>query len=154
MAQRHPESGREMVKVRIRLQPAAWHRIKGENLWAERIDERRYRLSNIPCLAYGVSFNDVVFASVQHGELTFEGVSIHSGHSTYRLFMLDGVSPEAFREHWQPLKELGCGYEGGQSGPWAVDVPPNADLNKAIERFEQGERDGIWEFEEGHRGHL
>lgn len=123
-----------------------------ESLWATPEGDGRYRLLNSPFYAYGVSFDDVVFAKKIGRRLFFHGLSTASGRSTYRLLL------ETARNKLQPIKarlsrlnELGCTYEVGPV--LALDVPPAADIHRVYRLLEEGEAKGLWEFEEGHCGH-
>jgi hypothetical protein len=142
-----------LVKVLFQLEPGAWHGSATETLWAERVDPRRFRLRNVPFFVFGVSVEDVVFARAAEGIFEFEGISIRSGHSTYRIITKETGSAESFGQKWQVLEQLGCTYEQGPGCLKAVDVPPRANIYKVYELLEQGEREGVWEFEEGHCGH-
>ncbi len=146
--------GEHLVRVRFKLEPNAWHGHVTERLWAEKVGGNRYRLRNSPFYAKGVSFLDIVFAEPDpDGQLVFIGVSLRSGHSTYRVMLKIALGQPAFREHWDPLEELGCRYEGVHGKLLAVDVPPTADIYRVYKLLESGEEAGTWDFEEGHCGH-
>ena len=153
MTRDHCGSAKDLVKVLFRLEPGAWHGSSTETLWAERLDQRRFRLRNVPFFALGVSVEDVIFARDLDAIFEFEQVSIRAGHSTYRIIAKVTISLEQLKRQWQELELLGCTYEQGPGRLWAVDVPPNADIHKVYAVLEDGERNGIWEFEEGHCGH-
>src|SRR5215470_5246306 len=142
-----------LVKVLFRLAPGAWHGSAAETVWAERVDQRRFRLRNVPFYAFGVSAEDVVFAKPFEGVFEFESVSIRGGHSTYRIIASKTVCSDALRQKWQQLECLGCTYEQGPGRLMAVDVRPRADIHKVYSILEEGEHEGIWGFEEGHCGH-
>jgi hypothetical protein len=121
-----------------------------ESLWARPEGDGRYRLCNSPFYAFGVSFEDVVFARDVDGLLMFTGVAATSGHSTYRLSLND-VDRELLEAALANLNSLGCTYE---QGPYlALDVPPESDIHRVYALLEEGEARGLWEFEEGHCGH-
>jgi hypothetical protein len=87
------------------------------------------------------------------GRLKFCQVIEHKGHSTYRLMVSqDAVGPR-FESKWRPLAAIGCRYEAASPRFLAVDVPPDTDIYEAYDLIENGQRDGIWLFEEGHVGH-
>jgi hypothetical protein len=151
-AEHHCSEG-DLVKVRFLLERDAWHGSATETLWAERIDDRRLRLRNVPFYAFGVSAEDVVFAHPADGVFEFDGVSIHGGHSTYRIIIGNKAEASRVEELWARLLDLGCTYEQGSGGLRAVDVPPSADIRAVYSVLEQGEREGIWAFEEGHCSH-
>jgi len=141
-----------MVKIHFKVDPPLGG-IVGETMWAEKVADGRYRLRNIPVNVFGVSQHDIVFADHLRGLLRFVGVSLHAGHSTYRILKARDLDPAVFRRHWEPLQRLGCSYEGGLGGLLAVDVPPGAGARAAYELLVAGEQAGLWEFEEGHCGH-
>jgi hypothetical protein len=154
-------NGHGLVRIAFELDPQEWHGCATERLWAEPVGEGRYRLMNSPFYAFGVSFEDIVFGKPreeQIGELRgeqiyFTGVSIYGGHSTYRLWLPKHErSSAAFRAAWEPLKALGCSYEGGEV--LSVDVPSSTDIRVVYRILETATADGIWDFEEGHCGHL
>jgi hypothetical protein len=150
----HRRAGGELVKVVFQLEPGAWHGSGTETLWAERVDERRFRLRNVPFFVFGVGVDDVIFAREAGDDIfEFESVSIHGGHSTYRIIAGATISSEQINSKWQELEELGCTYEQGPGRLRAVDAPPKADIHKVYALLEEGERGGLWDFEEGYCGH-
>jgi len=138
-----------LVRVVFPLEQDAWHGSSTERLWAEPVDRRRYRLRNTPFFAFGVSLHDIVFAEERGNQLLFTGISMRSGHSTYRLKLKPAGAD--FQRYWIPLQQLGCSYEQGEV--LAVDVPASTDIHQAYEALTAGEAAGAWEFEEGHCGH-
>jgi len=140
-----------MVRIHFDVDPPCGG-IVGETMWGEKVAERRYRLRNIPGEVVGVSEHDIVFADEVRGVLKFAGVSLHAGHSTYRILKARDLDRAVFNRHWAPLKRLGCSYEGDGGRLLAVDVPPQADIRVVHELMRAGEDAGVWEFEEGHRG--
>jgi hypothetical protein len=154
-------NGHGLVQIAFELDPQEWHGCATERLWAEPVGKGRYRLMNSPFYAFGVSFEDIVFGEVreeQIGEVRgeqiyFTGVSIHGGHSTYRLWLPKSERQSAaFSAAWEPLKALGCSYEEGEV--LSVDIPPSTDIHAVSALLEMGEVEGTWTFEEGHCGHL
>jgi hypothetical protein len=149
---RKPAAENPLVKVSLELpegSPAG-----GESLWAEKLAEDKYRLRNSPFYAYGYSFWDVVAAEEAEGLLKVKQPIIRGGHSTYRVFLAEGLGAESqeFIAAWQPLKRLGCSYEGAWKRLLAIDVPPAADISQVYCLLEKGEKAGIWQFEEGYCG--
>jgi hypothetical protein len=145
----------DLVKVTVNLPPHAWHGYRAETLWAEPLGDNLCRIENVPFHAYGISADDVVAADEREGELVFRRVVERSGHSTYRVFLREGVTEESprFRALWQRLERLGCSYEGATERLLAIDVPPSADISDVYEILSTGEQEGVWDFEEGHCGH-
>ena len=90
----------------------------------------------------------------------FEFVSVieHSGHSTYMI--LAKQKTERFSELLSNVNATGCTYESktlitaqGEMVLYAIDVPCETDIFEVYDVLEEGERDGIWIFQEGHVGH-
>ncbi|HZP91626.1 MAG TPA: DUF4265 domain-containing protein [Burkholderiales bacterium] len=142
----------ERVRIHFDVDPQGGG-IIGETMWGEKVGDRRYRLGNVPFYVFGVSWHDIVFADEVKGLLTFTGVSLRGGHSTYRVLQARNLDPAVFSRHWQGLKQLGCSYEGGGDGLLAVDVPPDIDLRAVRVLLLAGERARVWQFEEAHAAH-
>jgi len=143
-------NGDDMVKVAIDLKD---ERYGIETLWAEAVGESRYRLRNVPILAFGYSEQDVVTATNVNGQLCVSGIAERGGHSTYRLFFPAPTDNEKFRLLWGPLEKLGCTFERANTRVIGIDVPPHADVYAVYAILEQGEQAKDWAFEEGHCGH-
>lgn len=145
-----------LTKVFFELDTNDWHGNESESLWAEPVSSNRYRLRNTPFFAKDVSFEDVVFARQQAGNLIFESISIAAGHSTYRILLEKNLPNAEFSKYWNPLEALGCSYESADRTKTlmlAVDVPPSVNIYEVYSLLEKGEKDGVWSFEEGHCGH-
>src|SRR5437899_11916700 len=58
-----------------------------ETLWATSVGEDKYQIDNSPFYAYGVSWQDIVFAPFDQNEgfPTFQKVVAKSGHRTLRV---------------------------------------------------------------------
>ena len=145
-----------LVKINFRL--SADDRQKGvesENLWAESLDEDRFRLDSIPFYAYGVSLADVVVADVVDGQFQFRNVALRGGHSTYRILVKDpsGYESQGFQQAWREIEPLNCRYEVAKRRWIAIDVPPTSDVFAVYRLLEKGEAAGTWTFEEAHCGH-
>lgn len=148
----HTKSADE--KILFHLEDDQWHGYATERLWAERLEDERYRLRNAPFFVFGVSAEDVVLATQESsGQLIFREVDARGGHSTYRVIIARGVVLGDFEKSWKSLQDLGCTYEEGPGRLRAIDVPPSADIYEVYQRLEAGEDAGVWDFEEGHCGH-
>ena len=124
-----------------------------ETLWAERVEDG-YRLLNSPWYAKGISYLDVVEATVAgDGLFQIRRKVGTAGHSTYRLLVKDDAD---WARHWDELQSLGCTYEESLENGFpllAVDVPPECDIHAAYSSMEEGETAGAWQFEEGDVNH-
>jgi hypothetical protein len=143
----------ELSKIVIDLEADAWHGYATETVWAENLSEGVFRIRNIPFYAKEVSVGDDVLTEYRDENHHLKFVTKRGGHSTYRIFLGEEVTAEIFRKYWEPLEKIGCTYEKGQGRLIAVDVPPTTDIYHTYALLEEGEKDSIWEFEEGHCGH-
>lgn len=143
----------KLVKVSLPLDPSEWHGNASETVWAAPITSASYRIDNTPFYFFGLSYGDIVLAAPDvSGQLIYQAVCAHSGHSTYRL-MLNKAHPERFERAWKALEALGCRGERGPGRIFAVDIPAQVDVYAVYSLFEAGECARIWDFEEGHCGH-
>lgn len=141
-----------LVRVTVILDPEDKQGFGSESLWAESLGQSRYRLRNSPFFAYGISNDDIVLGKKEDGVLKVQGVLLRGDHSTYRLRLVnDSIDSALFLKHWEPLQKIGCTFEEGPVV--AIDVPPDADIYAVYRLLEEGEKMGIWQFEEGHCGH-
>nr|WP_321442961.1 DUF4265 domain-containing protein [uncultured Cohaesibacter sp.] len=150
---RSPE---RLKKIKFRLPNHEWHGHETEELWAEEISDGKFRIENSPFFVKGVCFEDIVSAKRNNDGLHFGKVLISAGHSTYRIIRGGNVGEEQFQKFWQPLHSLGCSYESADFGylMYTIDVPPSSDIHAVYGLLEKGDEHDIWEFEEGHCGHL
>jgi hypothetical protein len=145
------ESSRPLHKIIAMLDPGAWHGHASETMWAEKLGEGRYRLRNVPFYARGLSVEDIVTTQVDGAVEVIREVSIHGGHSTYRIFLSPGVAvgSQEFLDQWKGLAQMRCTFERASARLLAVDVPPTADLQRAYDLLLEGEKASVWDFEEG-----
>lgn len=143
----------DLNKIIVTLKPSEWHGHAIETVWAERVSDNLFRIRNVPFYAKELSVEDIVLTEPKDGIYYLKFVSKRSGHSTYRIFLSKNIQAETFRKNWEPLEMIGCTYEKGQGSLFAIDIPPSVDIYKAYSLLEEGEKNGIWEFEEGHCGH-
>jgi len=112
------------------------------------------QVENIPFYSRAVSFGDIVLVDFNSGVPMLESVIERSGHSTCRLFAEEpGIEVSRAIEQ---LKAMGCGWEsatinGGKL--YAIDVPPEVDLDDVHELLGKGQEQGLWLFETGQIGH-
>ncbi|GLS27580.1 hypothetical protein GCM10007877_32990 [Marinibactrum halimedae] len=124
-----------------------------ERMFAQHTADNRYVLDNSPFYAFDISFCDEFFVKEVNGEKVFSGLASRGGHSTYRIKLPKNKDHEYFLNYWEPLKELGCSFEGSSANErrlYSIDMPPDVNVHKAYQVMESLEDEGIWEFEEGH----
>lgn len=146
-----PNQDAPLFKLVIRLGDNAWHGYGAESVWVEGMPDKSLRLMNTPFFAKGLSYLDVVDVKVEDNALVFAGVRSRSGHSTYRLILENATTELQFAERWAAMAALGCTYESfGDLRLYAVDVPSTAAVRELYPLLQAGERDGVWDFQEGH----
>ena len=59
----------------------------------------------------------------------------HSGHSTYRIFLLKENSKENFLKYWDKLEKIGCTYEQVNDKFYSVDVPKKYKYKSGLQIF-------------------
>src|SRR5262245_1788798 len=104
-----------------------------ETLWAHDLGGDRYRLDSSPWYQYRVSWKDVVTARPDaEGQLCFVKVVEKSGHRTVRVLFEE----ETGEDHLilDGLLKLGCTFEGAYSKLFAIDIPPEIQL-ESIRQF-------------------
>jgi hypothetical protein len=146
------ESEQGLVKVILDLSKDDGP-VASESLWAEPAGNLLFRLRNVPFFAYGFSERDIVRVEESGGKLVVTAIEERGGHSTYRIFLPTETTEERFAGDWELFERLGCTYERANRRLVAIDVPPRADIYAVYTVLEDGEKDGLWEFEEGHCGH-
>lgn len=150
----HIKKSSQEVKIIISLPKSDWHNYGTESLWSKKLSEAEYQIDSVPFCAYGLSYMDIVTVEKSKGgELLFKEIKNHCGHSTYRFFLNKGVQEKTFTDYWKSLEKLGCTYEKGYGSLYAIDVPPDSDIQKVYQVLEEGEKREIWGFEEAHFGH-
>ena len=102
-----------------------------ETLWAFDLGSDQYKLDNLPYFAYGVSWNDIVYAPYDEDEgfPTFQKVAEKSGNRTIRI-SFDAPVEEGNESALllDDLVSLGCEYEGLNKRYIVVNIPPPVDL--------------------------
>ncbi|HEX2914754.1 MAG TPA: DUF4265 domain-containing protein [Chloroflexia bacterium] len=101
-----------------------------EGLWAEKIDADLYRLLNIPFVARGFAWGDVVRCEEVQARLVATETVQDSGNSTIRLLFRDPNCEEAERTV-NYLQYLGCSFESNRN-LFAFDVPPEPQLKISL----------------------
>jgi hypothetical protein len=151
-----PMTNAPMVKIVFPLNSSDWHGMNSERMWAQPLSDRLFVIENSPLYVLGIAFKDVVTATGEpNGQLIFSEVISRGGHSNYQLVLEKGISKQQFELFWRPIEALGCSYESSidPEDVFAVDVPPEVDVYAVYALLQQGEREGIWEFGEGHCEH-
>jgi Domain of unknown function (DUF4265) len=119
-----------------------------ESLWGVRRADG-VAIDNVPWFVKGVSLGDVVsVVQAPDGAFEFERVVRRSGHSTYRILLLN-PAVHGVERTIEELTAMGLAVEE-DAGLLAVDVPPTVSLDSFRKHLLVGVRSGRWEAEEGH----
>ncbi len=113
-----------------RASPNVEPQVGVEGLWAEKVGPDLYRLLNIPFLAKGYAWGDVVRCDEVKDRLYAVETVSHSGSSTIRLLFREPTSDETVRTV-SYLQYLGCTYESSRN-LFAFDVPPEPTLKVSL----------------------
>lgn len=137
---------KKVKKILFHLQDQ-WHESSTETLWAEIISKDTFQVKNIPFYIKGISYDDIIKANNKDELYEYNSIVKKSGHSTYRIIQL--ANKEIFTKKLKILEKIGCTYEQGMKALYAIDVPIDTDVNRVYQILEEGEKEMIWDFEEG-----
>jgi len=126
----------ELTKVHVDL-PHHWA-TGGESMWARALGDDRYRLENVPFFAYDLNLHDVVEArsAAPDQKPSVLRVVERSGHRTIRVIFQKGVSEADRLSHLMALKPLNVTSEPCKERYFALDVPPEADVDEVLRRLD------------------
>ncbi len=142
-----------MVKITIPLSDDNLSGATSESLWAEPKDNGRYVLRNVPFYAKGLSCDDLVEAEQSGGNLVFQRVAQHNGHSTYRVYARQGRTAPDVAALLEKLRGMRCDVEPATDKLVGIDVLPEADVYRVYAALSEAEQAGTIDFQEGHYGH-
>ena len=138
----------EHVKILLEYESSAQTNREIESVWAMPVTDG-YQIDNIPFYAREIAVGDVVNTKTDiDGSLRFRSLVRPSGHSTVRLwFSKDSL--HAVVSIRQKLRELGCTSERSDLPRLvAIDIPPTVPYKTARQFFIDGEKAGLFEYEE------
>jgi hypothetical protein len=154
------ENNLHKVRFRLAQDEDGYPPFTSEAMWCVRLNEKVFRLDNIPYFVTGVSYGDVISViEDEDGSLNFHEVIEENGHSTLRVMFLDtsrDSRPASTRasELENRLIEMGCLTEISPSPEIiAIDVPPAIALSGIRNILGEGEDKGLWSFDEGTVAH-
>jgi hypothetical protein len=117
-----------------------------ETLWASDKGEGLYEIDNIPFFVRKISVGDVVRAQLEEGALWFQEREFVSAHSTVRIVVYRKDQIEEIRKR---LERDGCSTEFIENYKLiAVDVPPSAAYEVALEYLKELAAAEIADYEE------
>ena len=123
-----------------------------ESLWCIRKGDN-YIIDNIPFVAKRVSLGDTIKVKYDPDEKAYyfdDFVSV-SGNTTVRVYFYDEKIIEDTRD---VLNGLGCELEAFMArNILAINVPENIDYKPIKKYLDQGEVEGMWQYEESCLAH-
>lgn len=131
-----------------------------ETLWAVAEGGGFFRLAATPFHVTGVSSGDLIIATPLPGgdaRYIFSRVVEKSGRSTFRVLTYPDTAPADFLASWRQLEAVGCACENQHDGLpelHAIDVPPEADIERVLVLLRAAQVAGVWDFEQGDCGHM
>lgn len=130
-----------------------------ETMWCIQLPDGRFCVDNIPFFVKEISYCDLVsITEDKDGRLEFGELLEAGGHSTLRVIFFQENDKRAenvrARELADKLKEKGC-LTSISPPPviLAVDVPPSVQITAIQELLSEGEKQGLWTYEEATLAH-
>ncbi|MCR8648032.1 DUF4265 domain-containing protein [Leptospira interrogans] len=126
--------------------------LETESIWVI-ANEEGYIIDNIPFYVKEIAIGDLVSATQDsNGHLWFSQLLKPSGHSTIQIWFSDISTLSEIRSK---LSQLGCSSEISEIPQLiAVDIPPNVDYSIVQGFLEEGEKNGLFEYQEACLGFL
>jgi uncharacterized protein DUF4265 len=152
-------NNRKEILVRIQLEPDAWHGTTSEGIWATLVqpvgDKAIVEVDNIPFYSENLSLGDkICIFRRDDGMILLDSIVERGGHSTYRILVKNKNIEAAHL--LDLLKAMRCDWEKtkfNEGDLYALDIPPEVDIDEVYEILEKGLKNGSWLFEEGYVGH-
>jgi Domain of unknown function (DUF4265) len=153
---------RKTIKVILHLDPDSWHGTSTEGIWTRLVqplgDKTNVKaiveVDNIPFHSKSVSLGDKLCLDFNSGIPMIDAIVERGGHSTYRIVVEKENSNAS--SLLDTIKAMGCDWEWAEFNEgklYALDIPPEVDIDDVYKILEKGLREGSWLFEEGYVGH-
>ncbi|MFJ4347442.1 DUF4265 domain-containing protein [Pseudomonas sp. NPDC089401] len=139
-----------MEKVYIELKVVdGYPPVRVESVWAEKVAENVYKVSNIPFYSKQVCLDDEVRTSRGiDGEAVFVGIESDEGNSTVRIIFF-GDNESLSLLILADLSGMGCSWEGLSKKFFSVNVPENIDFEQIVGYLEKKSEAGVLDYEYG-----
>jgi hypothetical protein len=139
----------QLIKVHVDL-PHHWA-VSGESMWAAHLGGDRYEIRNVPFYAYGLNFGDVVTATADDPSLKPEvrRVLKRSSHQTMRVCFMETVPLKRRISLLRYLARFAVVFEGGTETLFALDLKPDADVDRVRDRLDEWCRRDLCDYETG-----
>ena len=141
------EDSSRLRVLRVEL-PNHWHGSE-ESIWAMPLADNLYEIRNVPHMAYGLNFLDIVYAERRRGlpEPFVSCVVRHSGHRTLRCIFLGNLPEDEQRPYLEDIAALGGSFERAAPNYVCIDVHPAASMDAIEAQLSRLEASGVLEYE-------
>lgn len=118
-------------------------------MWADDLGNDNYQIKNIPFYAYGLNYDDIVYAEAESENLKPEIKRLikASGHQTLRVIFTGDTTKEENISTLESIRTEHVGYEGINESQFALNVTPEGDYNQLYDALEKLEEKNILSFE-------
>lgn len=100
----------------------------GETMWGKEIEGDLFAIRNLPFVAFGLNFNDIVVAPEIGGVRHVQRVLRRSGNRTLRIFFSADLRRDEQQVYLDELKTHGASFERATDVMVAVDAPPESNF--------------------------
>ena len=118
-------------------------------MWADDLGDNKYQIKNIPFYAYGLNYDDIVYAEAESEDLKPEIKRLieASGHQTLRVIFTGDTDKEENISTLEAIRTEHIGYEGLNDSQFALNVTPKGDYNQLYDALEELEEKNVLSFE-------
>jgi hypothetical protein len=136
----------DLTKVHVDLPN---HPVGGESMWARHLGGNRYRIENVPFYAYDLNYLDVVEAKEPSPDLKPFVIRVieRSGHRTLRVIFEEDVPEDDHGAYLGELAPLHVSFERCSERYYALDLEPEASMDRVRGKLDAWERDGVLAYE-------
>lgn len=122
-------------------------RSEWEQLWARRLDERRFSLCCIPFFAYDLALGDEVETNA---DFVLNHVVSYSGQVTFRIWF-SGQDTKTRQELVREIEAMKPLMEWSSDNLLALSVPDGTEAQKLADYLQAREEEGLLQYETGRR---
>ena len=150
---------KDYMQISYPVERDSWDGTVSEGIWVKPVKvlppfRAIVEVHNIPFSTRTLSCGDKISVVYKNRKVTFEAIVERGGHSTYHV-LVETKNSDVSRM-LDTLGAMGCGWEGGDHFShkiYAVDVPPEVDVDEVYDLLDKGQKEGHWLFQGGYIGH-
>jgi hypothetical protein len=140
------------TKVVIPFEDGEWHGKTAETIWVKKLNNNLYKVDNIPFLAYGISFGDIIDCVEIDGRLVINSIITKSKYTTLRISFEDNVPFDSRKEYVSLISQYGELEYYDNMELYAFDTNDKSELNKVLTLLKELESKNILSYEEANFG--